>query len=221
MLHDPLPSPDLKQRVLAAAAATPARSRDAVRARSATIAAAATLLVVVLFLLAGGIRPSPRPGLLIAETAAGAAAIAAVAMWAAYGRGRSMLGRPAIVLAALCVLTPASLLAWKILVSAADPSMTVEWPDRIGYACLRVTLLLAAAPLLAVFAIRRHSDPSHPRLAGTSLGVAAAAGAWVLTDLWCPVAYVPHLLLGHVLPIAILATLGAIAGGRILYRRAA
>jgi hypothetical protein len=37
-----------------------------------------------------------------------------------------------------------------------------------------------------------------------------------LVDLWCPVGYVPHLLLGHVLPIAILSLAGALIGGRVL-----
>ncbi len=67
-------------------------------------------------------------------------------------------------------------------------------------------------PLLAMAFVRRNSDPNHPRLTGATLGVAAGACAWVFTDLWCPVAYVPHLLLGHVLPIMILAAAGALLG---------
>jgi hypothetical protein len=38
--------------------------------------------------------------------------------------------------------------------------------------------------------------------------------AWLLVDLWCPVAYFPHLVLGHVLPIIVLALLGAWIGDR-------
>jgi hypothetical protein len=38
----------------------------------------------------------------------------------------------------------------------------------------------------------------------------------VLVDLWCPVSYLPHLLLGHLLPIAVLAAVGALVGGRLL-----
>jgi hypothetical protein len=38
----------------------------------------------------------------------------------------------------------------------------------------------------------------------------------VLMDLWCPVAHPQHLLLGHLLPIAALAALGAWAGHRWL-----
>jgi hypothetical protein len=45
-------------------------------------------------------------------------------------------------------------------------------------------------------------------LLGAAIGAAAGAWSWTLTDLWCPVAYVPHLLLGHVLPVALLAIAG-------------
>ena len=41
---------------------------------------------------------------------------------------------------------------------------------------------------------------------------------WMLVDLWCPVAYVGHLLLGHVLPIAVFATIGAAAGSLLSAR---
>jgi hypothetical protein len=51
------------------------------------------------------------------------------------------------------------------------------------------------------------------------MGVAAAACAWVFVDLWCPVAYVPHLMLGHVLPMAILGSVGALLGRFLLQVR--
>jgi hypothetical protein len=38
----------------------------------------------------------------------------------------------------------------------------------------------------------------------------------VLVDLWCPVGYVPHLLLGHVLPLLLLMTLSAVLGSRVI-----
>jgi hypothetical protein len=42
------------------------------------------------------------------------------------------------------------------------------------------------------------------------------ACATLLVDLWCPVAYVPHLLLGHTLPVALLSLIGAWLGHRFL-----
>ena len=44
----------------------------------------------------------------------------------------------------------------------------------------------------------------------------AGLGSALLVDLWCPVSYVPHLLLGHVLPIVILSVAGGLIGGRVL-----
>ena len=44
----------------------------------------------------------------------------------------------------------------------------------------------------------------------------AAVAAGALVDLWCPVAYLPHVLLGHILPLAIAAAFGAWAGRRLL-----
>jgi len=38
----------------------------------------------------------------------------------------------------------------------------------------------------------------------------------VFVDLWCPVAYAPHLLLGHIAPMLILAGVGAVVGRRVL-----
>jgi hypothetical protein len=72
--------------------------------------------------------------------------------------------------------------------------------------------LLLGAALLAW----RHVDPMTPRATGAAFGAGAGLGSALLVDLWCPVSYVPHLLLGHVLPIAVLAAVGASVGGRIL-----
>jgi hypothetical protein len=41
----------------------------------------------------------------------------------------------------------------------------------------------------------------------------------VLVDLWCPVAYVPHLLVGHVLPLVATTLTGAWLGGRLIALR--
>jgi hypothetical protein len=38
--------------------------------------------------------------------------------------------------------------------------------------------------------------------------------AWLLVDLWCPVGHFGHLLVGHVLPIALLVVGGALLGRR-------
>ena len=69
--------------------------------------------------------------------------------------------------------------------------------------------------LFAALMSWRRSDPVTPRATGAAFGAGAGLGSALLVDLWCPVAYVPHLLLGHVLPIAILSLAGALIGGRL------
>jgi hypothetical protein len=75
------------------------------------------------------------------------------------------------------------------------------------------------APLLSGLWLRRRSAPAHPYLTAAAFGAAAGAGAWVFVDMWCPVGYVPHLLLGHVAPLLLLSALSALVGSRLLKLR--
>jgi hypothetical protein len=70
--------------------------------------------------------------------------------------------------------------------------------------------------LLATVFLRRRSDAVHPAAQGAALAVAFGMCATVLGDLWCPVGHLPHLLGGHILPVALLALLGAWPLGRLL-----
>ena len=79
--------------------------------------------------------------------------------------------------------------------------MTVPWPGRPGFRCLGLSLAMAAPLLVAFVVIRRRSDPVHPGIAGAALGITAGVAAGTLVDLWCPIAYLPHVLLGHILPL--------------------
>jgi len=224
-------SAELKAQVLAAVAAEPSPARAAVERRNAviTIIAAASgigaFLVFASFIsngqmlrLGGEIAPHyhvERSIGLVVTTAGGALGIAAMALWLALGRGRSMLGRSRSWLLCGGALVPIGLLAWKVGCSLTFGYAMVPWPDRPGLRCLALSLLVATGPLLAFLAMRR-SAPIHPALNGASMGVAAGACAWVAVDLWCPVAFVPHLLIGHVLPLLILAGTGALLGQALL-----
>jgi hypothetical protein len=73
---------------------------------------------------------------------------------------------------------------------------------------------MSAVPLLGVPWLRRHATPANPRLTAASYAAAIGAAVWVLVDLWCPVGYVPHLLLGHVLPMTLLMSLSGSVGKR-------
>ena len=211
---------DLKQMVLQAARSEPALVRSQVRDRVLILLFASALIALTVFFAIGGVRMGPRPIPLIIATSGGALAFAIAALVIALGRGKSMLGRPRTSILAMAMATPAVLLLWKMIWSARYDGMMVEWPTRIGLRCLGWSLLMAAAPLLAMVWARRRSDPVHPMATGAGIGVAAGAVSWVFVDLWCPVAFPGHLLIGHVLPIALLAAAGLWLGARIIAIRA-
>ncbi|MGH7804016.1 MAG: NrsF family protein [Candidatus Binatia bacterium] len=224
-------SADLRARVLAAAAAEAAPTRVAVQRRNrllgalgAASGAAAFVTFAMLasedrwFAVGGDVAPGQhveRSVWLVATTASGALAIAAAASWLALARGRSMLGRPREWLVYALVSIPISLFAWKVGSSLAFGDAMVAWPQRPGLRCLSLSLVVAVGPLLSFLAIRR-SAPAGPALNGAVAGLAAGACAWFLVDLWCPVAYLPHLAIGHLLPLLLLAGGGAVLGSRLL-----
>jgi len=224
-------SSDLRTRVLTAAAAETSPTRAAVGRRNLVlgfVAVASALAAFVMFAMVAADRhlvglsgdPTPEQHVersiwLLATTTGGALAVAGLALWFALRRGGSMLGRPRGSLLFAVVLVPVVLFAWKVGASLAFGAVMIEWPERLGLRCLSLSLLVATGPLVSFFAIRR-SAPVQPALNGAVMGLAAGASAWVMTDLWCPVAYVPHVLLGHVLPLLVLSGAGALAGEALL-----
>jgi hypothetical protein len=220
-------STELRARVLAAAAAQPSPTRAGINRRNILIsmlAAASGVGAFVLFALltsegqlvrlGGDVAPYrhlERSVWLVVTTLAGTLGVTAAALWLSLRRGRSMLGRSRSALLSGIALTPLALFAWKVSSNLAFGDPMVEWLERPGLRCLSLSLFVAAGPLLAFLAVRR-SAPVHPALNGAAIGVASGACAWVVLDLWCPVAAVPHLLLGHVLPLCVLAGAGAMLG---------
>jgi len=79
-----------------------------------------------------------------------------------------------------------------------------------------MSMSLGALPLVALLFTRRGTDPVHPGHAGMGIGVALGLVVASFVDAWCPVAYVPHLLLGHILPLALLGAAGLWLGRKIL-----
>jgi hypothetical protein len=227
-------SAELRARVLAGAGGERSPRRAAVNRRNifiGVVAAASGIGAFVIFALlmsqgrllgfGGEVAPSQhleRSIWLVVTTAGGAMGVTATALWLALGRGRSMLGRPRSWLLYGGVLIPVGLFAWRVGCSMAFDYPMVAWPERPGWRCLSLSLLVAVGPLLSFLAIRR-SAPVLPALNGAVMGLAAGACAWFAVDLWCPVAYVPHLLLGHVLPLLVLAGAGALLGQALLSPR--
>jgi hypothetical protein len=207
---------ELRARVLARAASEPAPTRADVAFQRRLVVGLALAVSLLIFLAWGGMRPSPRPSRLVLETTAGSAVLAIGIAILALGRGRSMLGRPKPWLAFAVVSTPILLFGWRVAVTARYPGMDAEWSTRPGLRCFVLSAMLAITPLLGLLWLRRGSDPIHPRLTAAAFAAAAGAAAWVLVDLWCPVGYVPHLLLGHVAPVVLLTALSALIGSRSL-----
>jgi len=225
---------ELRARVLAAAAMEASPTRAAINRRKlflAIVAAASGIGTFMIFAtltsegqwlgLGGEVTPGQhleRSVWLVLATGGGALGVAAMALWLALWRGGSMLGRTRGWLLYGGVLIPISLFAWKVGCSIAFGDAMVDWPQRPGVRCLSLSLLVATGPLLSFLAIRR-SAPVRPALNGAMMGLAAGACAWFATDLWCPVAYVPHLLIGHLLPLFVLAGAGALLGQMLLSPR--
>ncbi len=213
----PGPAPELKTRILTAVQKESTPTRRAVLQRAWLTLGICTAIALGIFARFGGVRVYGRPGLLVLWTFLGWSMAASAAAAVGLARGRSMLGHSTGSLVAVIVATPLALLAWKVGVTVPfGPEMIAAWPGRPGFRCLGLTLAMAAPLLVALVVLRRRSDPVHPGVAGAALGITAGAAAGALVDLWCPIAYVPHVLLGHILPLLLVATFGAWAGRRLL-----
>jgi hypothetical protein len=207
---------DLKARVLAAAHEQPAPTRRQVARKEVLLLMGALVTQLALFFSFGGVHPGARAQPCMLGTAIGAALLAGGAAWITLLRGRSMLGRPRGWLVAVVVVLPVLLFGWKLWWSAHFVGATGPVPGRVGLRCFALSLTLAAAPLVAFLWARRHSDPTHPRALGAAAGVAVGASAWTLVDCWCPIGHPGHLLMGHVLPLVLLAFVGMWLGGSIV-----
>jgi len=207
---------ELRARTLAAVQRHPSPTRRAFRLRAGLLIAASIAVSLALFVLAGGVRTGPRSTSLVTGAVAGALVIAIASVAMGVVRRRSMLPRPGWQIALLVAVVPAALFAWKVMWSARYAGMMVDWPARPGFRCFFLTLGMGLAPLAALLAVYRRSEPLRPGVVGGALGVAVGAAAWVLLELWCPVAYPRHLLLGHVAPTLLLALLGALVGRSVL-----
>jgi hypothetical protein len=206
----------LRAQVIELSAAEPSATRAQLARQHRVVWLIVLLVPLFIFIACGGIRVGPRPERLVLQTALGSAIFGACLAVVGIGRGRSMLGRPRSWLAMQVLLTPVLLLGWRVLITACYPKMMIEWAERPGIRCFTLSLSLALVPILGLLFLRRGSDPQHPRLTAAAFGAAVGALAWVLVDLWCPVGYVPHLLLGHVLPLLLSISLSALLGGRVI-----
>ncbi len=211
------PSSSLRDKVLADAAAHRARTRSEGRRRAVVIYAIAALAGLPLFFAWGGINHSAeRPIALTLGIAAGALLLAVACAGVAWWRGKSAVGRPTSALLAIAVAAPVVTYVWLVIWHGryAEPE------PHIGFRCLAMTLASGAPILAAALYVRKHTVAVHPVASGAALGAAAGAFGELTVDLWCPITTSVHVLVGHALPIVLLALVGAGVGRSMLSLRA-
>jgi hypothetical protein len=208
-------SAEFKQRVLASVADVPAPTRSRVLRTRAWLFACGIVGALAIFFLEGGVRVAARPPSLMALTSLGTAVIVGTGVWVLFTRGRSVLGRSGAQLIVAAVGSAVLFVAWRYRVSSIF-GLAQAWPERPGFRCLALSVVTGALPLLGALLSWRRAVPVSPIATGAAFGAGAGLGSALLVDLWCPVSYMPHLLLGHLLPIGVLALLGGALGSRIL-----
>ena len=200
-----------RNRILASIGEIPAPTRRELVRRQAWLVISGLLGALTLFWLEGGLRATGRPPSLIAWTSLGTSCFVGVGMWFLFTRTRSGHRRGWSVLGLATIAPVVAFVLWRYglghLYELANP-----WPTRPGYRCFAMSVATGGILLCALLIAWRRLDPMSPTATGTAFGAGAGLGSALLIDLWCPVSYLPHLLVGHVLPIAVLAVVGAAAG---------
>jgi hypothetical protein len=211
---------DIKARILAQARATPSATRRASHVSAWLVLPSSVIVAAALFFAFDGVHHGEgRPSWFYAASSLGWTAVAALSVWGAFLRGSSALGRPRLWLTAIAIGTPAFLFAMMFGFAVVHPEVTLLHPERLGLKCLGLTVASAMFPLVGLSLVRRGSDPVHPVATGAALGSACGASAGVMVEMWCPVAAPRHVAIGHILPIVVMAILGALLGSRVIAMR--
>jgi hypothetical protein len=204
-----------RNRILASIGKIPAPTRRELVRRQAWLVISGVLGALALFWVEGGLRATGRPPSLVAWTSLGTSCFIGVGMWFLFTRTRSGHRRGWSVLALATIAPVVAFVLWRYglghLYELASP-----WPTRPGYRCFAMSVATGGILLFALLLAWRGLDPMSPAATGAAFGAGAGLGSALLIDLWCPVSYLPHLLVGHVLPIALLAAAGAAIGRRML-----
>jgi len=104
-----------------------------------------------------------------------------------------------------------------LLIAGGDPvarviAFPVNWP------CPYKILGFSLVPGFALFALLRRAAPLEPMWSASLAALAATAFGAVATQLICPVDDPAHQIVGHVLPVIVLAMAGTAIGFRALDR---
>lgn len=211
MIPQGIPPPDaLRARVRASIAETPpSRIGRPARMAIATVSAAVAIVVGV-----AKIRPDMQLGpshALVALTAV-LIVLAVATSVAGLARGRLGLGAPLLTLLVLAVATVPLYAMATMMWPVAGP----EAPPHGETGCFSIALACGAVVLAGLtFALRR-SVPAAPVARGALVGACAGAWAGLAVHLHCPAVGREHLLVGHILPLAIATLIGLLVVPRFL-----
>jgi hypothetical protein len=115
---------------------------------------------------------------------------------------------PIVALGALMAVAAAELVAGALFGAAGSPLR--------GWTCMRKVAFAGAVPAAMAVALIQRAAALEPRWTAL-LGVLAAGAAGGLTaELACPINAPMHIFLWHVMPVALSAGIGAIAGSLLL-----
>ncbi len=211
---------ELKDRVLASVRGTPSPVRSQARREARRVLLATLAVSAVLFFAVDGVHHAlGRPAWALAASVALWGVVAFVSLRAAWRGGVSFGAGSLTSLAIVTVGAPVVLLAVSLAFVRIDPRLAHLHADRIGLNCFAMTIAAAACPLAGLSRARRSSDPLHPMASGAALGVGCAALGGMMVALWCPVSAPRHILIGHILPLGVLGSLGAMLGARVIAMR--
>jgi hypothetical protein len=205
----------LKERILAAAAATSSPTRREGRRLTAWLVGLSAAIGLVIFELAGGIgHARHRPLLLTVRLADGWGLAAAWLTWV-VARQSAPRVQSKWLLSGASIAGPVLLCAWAYGFHGLyeQPPACDDWP------CFALTLLFTAAPLACFLGIKRGIEPDYPATLGAAAGTMCGAWAGVLALLWCPSTDLLHIAIGHALPIALSTAVGLVVGRHALRAR--
>jgi hypothetical protein len=223
------PSEQLYARIRSAIESTPASTT---RTRTRIVAAFATVpavTVLVVLLASEWVYGLPAAGLGIDVASPGAVAtvlallagLALVATLCALSQGRDGFGTAAMWLVSIAALVAPVYAALTVLQplhsGAADDVALIGVPiSPWGLRCIFIAMVVGASTMAAfAVALRRAvAVASGPR--GAALGAAAGAWSGLAVFAFCPSGELQHLLVGHVLPIALFTLLGGIALTKVI-----
>ena len=123
---------------------------------------------------------------------------------------------PSLKLAVILVLPIYAVVTLAFPLHGADPlppDVPLSW---WGARCITLSAIVGILVLLCFTMALRRAVPVASVLRGAVLGAAAGAWAGLTVFVFCPAGEAQHLLLGHVLPVALSTLLGTIAAPRAL-----